>query len=194
MNIMFFDTETNGLPRSFDVDNLRPGNWPSMVQVAWIIVNEDGKEIEKRELLMKLPEGEIENPRAVAVHGKTTELIKEKGIEIEEVLKEFRDALSRSTVVVAHNINFDLGIIYSNFKNQLGVDLRNDFLGKKLICTKESSTDYCKIPSSRGYKWPSLSELHNHLFGKDFENAHDAMGDVVAMKNCYYELVKRNVI
>ena len=35
------------------------------------------------------------------------------------------------------------------------------------IDTKNDATDYCKIPGGRGgkFKWPSLTELHQKLFG-----------------------------
>jgi hypothetical protein len=69
------------------------------------------------------------------------------------------------------------------------------------ICTKEASTHYCKIPfagrryrGSGSYKWPTLSELHRHLFNQDFKDAHDAGGDVAALKNCFFGLVKAGVI
>jgi DNA polymerase-3 subunit epsilon len=52
----------------------------------------------------------------------------------------------------------------------------------------QKSTDYCKLPGRYGYKWPTLSELHITLFGKDFEDAHNAMGDVIATENCFWKL------
>jgi len=48
-----------------------------------------------------------------------------------------------------------------------------------------------KIPDPKwGYKWPKLQELHNHLFGESFEEAHNAMADIEATKKCFIELVK----
>lgn len=41
------------------------------------------------------------------------------------------------------------------------------------------------------YKWPSLQELHCALFGANFEDAHDALADVLACRKCYYELQSR---
>ena len=65
---------------------------------------------------------------------------------------------------------------------------------KKGICTMLSSVDYCALPGRYGYKWPSLSELHIKLFNKDFENAHDAMSDISATADCFFELEQRSVI
>lgn len=205
---MFFDTETNGLPLNFDKDDLSPGNWPSMVQLAWVIADEKGREVERREFLIELPEGEEEDEKAVAIHGKTKELLRDKGVRLVEVFKVYLDDLYKCDVVVAHNLDFDLGVVVSNFKNRLNVGIGNCFLGRKVVCTMAlgSKLDIGNYGLSRwekawnwirgkkGHKRNSLKKLHMYLFGKDFENAHDAMGDVEAMKNCYYELVKRNVI
>lgn len=43
-------------------------------------------------------------------------------------------------------------------------------------------------------KWPKLGELYRFLFNKDFEGAHDAMFDVIALKECFFEMAKRGVI
>jgi DNA polymerase-3 subunit epsilon len=62
------------------------------------------------------------------------------------------------------------------------------------ICTMMKSTSFCKLPAKRGYKWPKLDELHQTLFGCDFEGAHDAGSDVLATVKCFFELVRLGVI
>lgn len=62
------------------------------------------------------------------------------------------------------------------------------------ICTMNESTDLCKIPGPYGYKWPKLEELHKHLFGKTFDNAHDALADVRATARCLFELRRRGMV
>ncbi len=57
------------------------------------------------------------------------------------------------------------------------------------------SMNFCKIPGRFGnYKWPTLSELHIKLFGKDFENAHDALADITATADCFWELRKQAIL
>ena len=53
--------------------------------------------------------------------------------------------------------------------------------------------EICRIPGQYGYKWPSLSELHQTLFGTGFEEAHDAGADVAACADCFLELKRRGV-
>ncbi|MEI6773576.1 MAG: hypothetical protein WCL18_01825 [bacterium] len=36
--------------------------------------------------------------------------------------------------------------------------------------------------------------LYTHLFGKEFDHAHDAMADIEATKDCFMELAKRGEI
>jgi len=43
-------------------------------------------------------------------------------------------------------------------------------------------------------KWPKLIELYNKLFDKDFENAHDAMADILATRECYFKLRSLEII
>jgi hypothetical protein len=37
-------------------------------------------------------------------------------------------------------------------------------------------------------KWPRLTELHRRLFGKEFDGDHNALNDVGACMQCYFEM------
>jgi len=63
------------------------------------------------------------------------------------------------------------------------------------ICTMMKSTSFCKIPGANGRpKWPKLEELYHKLFNKSFAGAHNALADVEACAECFYELVRLGVI
>ena len=83
-------------------------------------------------------------------------------------------------------------------KNVWGAELfRFDIsLGDHLkeFCTMLSTVNYCRIRGKYGFKWPKLEELHRKLFKKDFEDAHNALGDVRATANCFFELLRQNII
>ena len=70
----------------------------------------------------------------------------------------------------------------------------DDFFDKQRLCTMLSSTQYCQLPGGYGFKWPTLTELHNILFGRDFEDAHDAAGDINATERCFWRLKELGVI
>lgn len=69
--------------------------------------------------------------------------------------------------MAGHNLEFDLKILGAEHF-RLSIDSR---MGKiPHLDTKDESTDYCKIPGGKGggFKWPTLSELHEKLLEKDF--------------------------
>ena len=67
-------------------------------------------------------------------------------------------------------------------------NMSNVISNKRKICTMEKTTDFCAIPGAYGYKWPRLSELHYKLFGKHFEEAHNAAVDINATAKCFWKL------
>lgn len=65
---------------------------------------------------------------------------------------------------------------------------------KKLACPMKLSTDICKIPSSRGYKWPKVQEAWDFFFGKtDYIELHRGADDAFHEADIVYELYKRGV-
>ncbi|OGF24839.1 DNA polymerase III subunit epsilon [Candidatus Falkowbacteria bacterium RIFOXYB2_FULL_34_18] len=188
---LFFDTETTGLPRRWQAPISDTNNWPRMVQLAWIVFDNDGKEIMGKNRIIK-PEGYIIPADVSRIHGITTEIAEKEGILLKKALQEFIKGLQRSEIVVAHNINFDEKILGAElFRKQINTD----FFERPQICTMRESTQFCRIRSGRGgYKWPKLTELHQILFGEDFDDAHDAFADVKATARCFFELRKRGVV
>lgn len=187
---LFFDTETTGLPKNWKAPVTDLNNWPRMVQIAWIFCNEKGQRIEFDDYIIK-PEGFMIPKDASKVHGISTEKAHERGEDLELVLKKFNKLVKHSDYIIAHNISFDEKIIGAEF---LRKGIKSDFNRKKKICTMKSSTNFCRIPGLYGYKWPKLSELHIKLFGKDFEEAHDASIDINATEKCFWEMRKRELI
>ncbi|MGY0408330.1 MAG: DNA polymerase III subunit alpha, partial [Polaribacter sp.] len=58
-------------------------------------------------------------------------------------------------------------------------------------CTEKTAL-MCQIPGGRGgkFKLPTLTELHHHLFGVGFGEAHNATADVAATTRCFLELIR----
>ena len=61
--------------------------------------------------------------------------------------------------------------------------------------TKDISTQFCALPGGKGgkYKWPTLTELHQKLFGEGFGDAHDAAYDVAATARCFFGLINQKI-
>jgi DNA polymerase III epsilon subunit-like protein len=187
---LFFDTETTGLPRNWQAPLIELDNWPRMVQLAWLYYDERGRKIAEQNYIIR-PQGFTIPQAATNVHGISTERAYQEGVPLALALKEFSALLNQSRFLVAHNLNFDEKIIGAEFlRARVPIASKNI----KKICTMKLATDYCQIPSNNGYKWPSLSELHQKLFAKDFEDAHDALVDVKACADCFFEMKRRGLI
>ncbi len=187
---LFFDTETTGLPKNWKAPITQLDNWPRLVQIAWQIYD---NKLELKESIMYIvtPEDFIIPKEASDVHGITTEKAIAGGIDLSKVLDHFREAMLKSKFLVAHNINFDEKIVGAEFLRKKVKKIPNKLAR---IDTMKISTDFCAIPGKYGYKWPNLTELHVKLFGKGFDGAHDALADVKACADCFFELHKRKII
>ncbi len=187
---LFFDTETTGLPRSWNAPVTDLANWPRLVQLAYMAYDADGNLLASVDTLIR-PAGFVIPEESSRIHGITTERALREGRDLAEVLKEFRALLDRTRFLVAHNISFDEKIIGAEFLRAGMPDIPASVIK---ICTMHSTTEYCEIPGARGYKWPKLAELHRKLFEADFEGAHNAASDVAATVKCFWELRRRGII
>ena len=192
---LFFDTETTGLPprdledSSYDQIDV----WPRLVQIGWIVTDENGNTIKRRGEIIR-PEGFIIPKGASDVHGITTEKAMQIGVPIGKVLREIYDDMLHVKLLVAHNFGFDHKILGAEFyRKNIDTNIIDD---KEHICTMLSTTNYCELLPIRfgEYKWPKLEELHHKLFGCTFSDAHDALADVEATKKCFFELKKKGIL
>jgi len=187
---LFFDTETTGLPKNWKAPTTDFDNWPRLVQIAWVLVDENGEEIEQANHIIK-PDGFM-IPRAVTkIHGISHEKAENDGILLSMALRQFADAMSRSQLLVAHNISFDEKVVASEFLRER---IASNLETIPKICTMKISADYCKIKGRYGNKWPTLPELHYKLFDAGLEQAHNAAVDVRACVKSFFELQKLGVV
>jgi DNA polymerase-3 subunit epsilon len=189
---LFFDTETTGIPQRHDASASDVENWPRLVQIAWVTADESGNELRSQSFIIR-PDGFDIPASAARVHGITTDMARRLGIELGHALTAFAEELSAAQALVAHNIQFDERVVGAEF-HRAGRQ-KSPLAGKRLYCTMRSSTDFCRIPGGpRGYKWPTLQQLHHTLFGASFESAHNAVADVRACARCFFELKRKGVI
>ena len=195
MPIIVFDTETTNLIPKGSHYTTHFKDYSNIVSLAFMLCDDTGKELERYNEIVK-PDGYEIPEEATKIHGITTKMAIEKGRPIKEVLKYFILAANKCDKLVGHNIFYDTSIIKASFL-RLGIapDLINPVLDKtKSVCTMQKSTKFCNLPGKYGTKWPKLEELYKILFKEDMENCHDAMTDVKATKECYFELKKLNII
>ncbi|HFS67168.1 MAG TPA: DNA polymerase III subunit alpha, partial [Flavobacteriia bacterium] len=186
---LIFDTETTGLPQKWKAPITDTDNWPRCVQIAWQLHDRFGKLIEHQDFLIQ-PEDYNIPYDAEQIHGISTELAQEKGKPLNEVLTLFNEALKKSKFVVGQNLGFDLNIMGCEFYRY---GIASPLLEIPVLdtCT-EKTAELCEIPGGRygKFKLPTLTELHQHLFGEPFAEAHNATADVEATTRCFLELLR----
>ncbi|WP_127022337.1 DNA polymerase III subunit alpha [Flagellimonas beolgyonensis] len=187
---LIFDTETTGLPKRWDAPITDTDNWPRCVQIAWQLHDELGDLVEHQDFLIK-PDGFNIPYEAEQIHGISTALAEEQGVPLQEVLVAFNKALERSKFVVGQNVDFDINIMGCEFHR---METESILVQLPVLdtCT-EHTAELCKIPGGRGgkFKLPTLTELHEFLFGEPFAEAHNATADVEATTRCFLELVRK---
>ena len=188
--LLIFDTETTGL---------NPGN---ICQLSYLIVDHD--KVIPGNYYFKVAYIE---PGAQRVHGldvkKLTKLSNNKSFL--DYHKEFLDDFRNSDLLIAHNFNFDIRFLKSEFDKCRISNFHNDSL-----CTMRHFTNICKIPNSRGsgYKFPRLEELIGYfnikektinektreLFQCKDLGYHDARFDATATYLCVMKALDKGLI
>jgi DNA polymerase III epsilon subunit-like protein len=204
MRILYFDTETNGLPKVRGGADTDVMNHPSIVEIAWQIY--DGEEcLKKRTCLLKPDPDIIWNMESAMIHKIFKQTALDQGLSAADVLAEFRTDAMGCDVLISHNLAFDLPVLKCSYL-RLDPGATFEWLPAKKLCTMKETTALCKLPFASSkyprrsgdkdpYKMPKLSELHTHLFGSlgafDF---HNASSDVDCLVKCAQELFRRNII
>lgn len=183
-DVLFFDTETTGLPEKkakWDVDYME---FPHIVQLAWMhgckqenhIIRPDG---------WKIPEETVE------VHGITTEYALEHGEPFAVVVDMFIQDCHDSGLICGHNIYFDTSVVKANILRELGReyyeanDVEQALHKTKRIDTMKATNKWVDARTASGMKkWPKLCELYSRCFPGETYPAHDAMEDVKAVARC----------
>ena len=193
MRILFVDVETDGLPYGGAFNT--PVRWPHIIQAAWIVSDGQGNILRSASRIVKPVDFTIPAD-AVAVHGITTKMAREHGAEPQTVLHVLNREIDRAGLVVAHSLDFDANVINAE-SNRFGFPCR--ILSKKGYCTMRNTRNLTQLgfpdnPYPNEWKWPKLEELYRHLFGHDFDGAHDAGADVRACFDCFWELINQGWI
>lgn len=192
--ILFFDTETTGLP-----DYRSPSNaahQPHLVQLAHILCEDDGTEVEQANVIIR-PDGWVIPDEVAAIHGITTEIALEKGIPMADAMGAFLTARRRADLRVAHNVSFDDRIMrIAMLRHGLTREDIETLEAARKFCTVQATTMLVNLPPTEkmlaaGFnkpKPPKLIECIKHFFGEELDGAHDAMVDVAACRRVYFHL------
>jgi DNA polymerase III epsilon subunit-like protein len=173
MSVIIFDVETTGLPKKRNIPFTDFDNWPHIVQLSWIVYKD--RYIESiNDHIIKIDNDIPED--SIKIHGITNEMMR-TGENIVDVLMKFKQDLSHSKMIVAHNIEFDTSII--------SVELLRNNLRNVMYFYR--GVKYCTMHKTRKMfkRWPKLSKLHEKLFDKTPENLHNSLIDVYVCFRCF---------
>lgn len=204
MRILFFDTETNGLPKNFRAPPHDVANWPIILTIGWQlweVVAGEWTLLEAADRLLKPSDSVIWDTSAEAIHGITRERALAEGSTPAEVFPEIQTLMRTADVVTAHNIAFDKSVLIAEML-RLNPAGRIDWWPRLEYCSCQNTKVLCKLPSRSTkprpedpYKMPKLIELYAFLFGTEPSEAdmslHTAVGDVECLVRCFRELVRR---
>lgn len=190
---LIFDTETTGIPHNKTAPITDLENWPRLVQLAWQLHDHKGKLLSQQNFIIK-PDGFDIPFKAEQVHGISTKRALEEGHELAKVIERFEKDLANTKVLVGHNIEFDINIIGAELIRS--AKPTESFLAIQKIDTGIAATEFCQLQGGIGgkLKMPRLTELHEILFGKKFDDAHDASYDVAATARSFFGLISKKVV
>ena len=182
MITIVFDTETTGLikPSASEIDAQ-----PYITEIYCVKVEQSGpviKTIGEFEHLIKVPVPLTEE--ITRITGLTDAML-ENEPTFAEVLPDLAEFFTGVDRLVAHNLAFDRAML-ANEVHRCGKILKFPW-PRDQICTVEKSLH---IEQRR----MNLTRLYEHLFGARFHDAHRAKSDVMALLDCYKEMVSRRMI
>lgn len=194
---LIVDTETTGLPkrRNAEVEDIQ--NWPRVVQVAWMLVDEQGLLVDDDCLIVR-NKGVV--PKAAEdVHGISTEKMRTEGVAPSEAYAKLMEQARNAEYIVMHNVDFDLPVLAADMLRHKLEGLSEEFQAKRFVCTMRAGRDECRIDNGRGgYKYPKLTELFGHLYFNDTDvpigGMHSADADVLVTYRCFMKLKEKNKV
>jgi DNA polymerase III epsilon subunit-like protein len=184
------DITTDGLPKAQSNETGMQIEFPNVIQIAWILMDDKGNILKKESELINFIG--IKQTEAFSINNIDINLVKKIGREPTEVYKKFVADVKISSNVVAHNADFDFPII----KNQLQkYFLQDPFKNKRIVCTMKETVHYCNIVSTTNeLKFPKLTELYEKLFNYKIEQRNNAESDALLTAKCFKELVNKEII
>jgi len=173
--IIITDTETTGLVKPIPTDIQFQ---PFMTEIYACKMNGLFEFIEEIDTLVKPPIPI--SPEITKITGITDATVA-GAPSFANIYPELNSFFCGADAVVGQNIEFDINILHYEL-------MRHDW--DKKFCWP--SRHICTIEASYHYKNKrmKLADLHEHLFGETFKDAHRAKGDVMATVRCFIKMVE----
>jgi DNA polymerase-3 subunit epsilon len=156
--IVCWDVETTGLNPKEDF----------IIQLALAKFKKDTYEItEQKKWYIKPAHQYTISPSAQAVHGLTKEFIEENGIYFKEIASEFFEIIRDADLLTYNGNSFDVKFLYEECKRW------------NLELPISDKVFYDAFSMECRFNPRKLSSVYKNYTGKDLEDAHDALVDVM---------------
>lgn len=179
MNIVFFDSETDGIIRDLKTSTAEFQNWPKIAQLSWMIDDENGNTIKSNNFF-------IDGNHIKHEYQDRAEKVSEK-----YALNCFMTDIQNADLIVAHNYEFDFKVIDAAC-NRLGI--LNEMIEINFICTMKAGTRFCNIQTENGIKYPTLIQLFYTATKVPLITQHEALADTIMLKISFWQLLSFQVI
>lgn len=184
-----------------------------IVSIAWSYIDKFNKYTAPDNQIhhyIRFPEDFYSIPTS-HIHGITYTQANIEGVPFYDIFLQYGlyECLISTEYIIAHNINFDIHILLNEL-SRLNIPesietikhIQNIMSNNHCICSGEIGRNICKLTYKKklstttktsniikkyktiNYKMPKLMEFYKHLHGCEFDNAHNASGDVLALLKC----------
>jgi len=169
--VIVLDTETSSF-------------YNDILQIAYVICDKNGNIIKEVNNYVK---NRLPSIESMKVHGITIDKIKKDGKDFYLIIEELMKDIGMCESIIGHNIQYDLSTIQNDIRNY-GINIIKEDNSPML-----NIFEYIKIIDTISLygKKIKLEELYYHLFKKNIINAHNALVDVIATKECYFKLLQK---
>lgn len=196
MNILFFDTETTGLPRKAG-STLE--SQPHVVQLAASLYDDSRRPVMEISTMVQLQDGVVMPDIPFNVHGISAEMARTYGLPVKTACALLSFMAIRADRMVAHNAQYDLQLL-GFMAERIGV---SPPIPKALtFCTCDAATPILNLPPTEkmkaaGFLKPKrakLEECYRHFFDEELSGAHDALVDTRGCARVYYHMLDKGFI
>ena len=183
MNYIAWDTETTGLPKTFrgeraSVNNVHKFDQCRMLTLAFVKYSSRGRELGSYHGIVYPDTFDV---AATHVHGITQEHARENGQPFGYIYASLKEATRDTKLLVAHNSFFDENVFFSEcYRRGFCTE---PFENVTFVDTLDMARTV--FPTLRNHK---LITVYDHIFGKGFDGAHDALNDSRACGEVYPRL------
>lgn len=160
IRVIFFDTETSGL----DCRDCK------IIELAMLTV-EDGEIVEEYDKFINI--GQALSPTVINLTGITNDMLRNEGHSEDVIARDLKERLTKGTVMIAHNAQFDLSFVYFLLKRHYPLEADGIVKNVDWIDTVTVLKDRKKYPHKL------VDAVHHYKI--DDVNYHRAIDDTKAL-------------